>query len=108
MRMLFLILGCSSVTLGDSDVPPCVAACDALYIDCVDMGVVYSSDHADCLEQCKVREEMRPGESVTWGECVLAEATDDVQGCEVAGSDCGVGPCHDPSSDRGDGGCGHY
>lgn len=106
MRMLFLILGCSSVTLGDSDEPPCLSACDLLYVDCVEAGVVYAADHADCVAACQDREDAEPGGSTVWGECVLAGADGDAHSCQVAGIDCGVTPCLDPSASNGQGGCG--
>jgi hypothetical protein len=108
MGMMFLLLACSSVLLDDSDVPPCVAACDVLYGPCRDAGVAYADDHADCVGQCAIREEGRPGESGPWGECVLASDDLTYDGCMETIAECGHGACYDPSSDRGDGGCGHY
>ena len=106
--MMFLLLACSSVTLNDSDVPPCVAACDALYIDCVAAGVYYSTDYDGCLEQCDVRRASDPEAEAAWGECVLAYTPMDVGACEEAPVVCGTGACRDPLAPYGDGGCGHY
>ena len=107
--LMLLLAACSSVLLGDSDTPPCLAACDLLYGACLDAGVVYTDDHADCAEQCDVRRDIEPGAESDWGDCILAGAEDvSLPTCEEALSECGRGACHDASSPFGDGGCGHY